>query len=442
VEADDIELLNKRKLPTQKSIIVISAIITVVCLAASAWLIYDNSHHGTTTLNKIASSPKSTVSATSTPKPTTPNASVLVFQSNIGTQSVTTSLVGLDGTTRLSFLSDPSSATYYSSFFSQQRGLLIEGDRLLATNKAYTSLSLLLPDGSKKAVSDKLTYPLTTHERSSPSSRANPTHFLSYGIVSGDELFAVDTDVKHGELDYVKINLITGATTTLLTAESTFIPQNGNPVFDELVPSTISQDGSVMYLLAVDANINTVEVSGESLVSLNLSTGKFTTKPLPQGDYYGAAVSKDGNLVTYQTLVSSGLQNHIYNFSTGKDAILPGKGMGLTHNDPTNVSFSPDGAYLVEIGGYKPATLQVFSAEKSALVRQVDFEARPKDYQIQMSGIGWTGDHTFVYTTNSSPSGDFNPEQADVHSIDASTGRIFDFPAGLGELESVLNYRK
>ena len=434
---DNETLLNKRRFPPGKIAIAISGAVLAIFMAIAAWLTLGN-NRAIPVLSRTSPTTKTASITIPTLKPLQPNASILVFQANTGSSLVTTSLVGLDGVTKSAFMSDPTSATYDSSFFSQERTLLIEGDALLASNNAHSSFSLLSPNSSKTPVSSSLTSLLLAPGRNDPIT-------LAYGITSGDNLFALDFGSDgSNKVDYVKINLATGATTKLLSAASTFVPQNGNSVTDELLPSTISLDGKMMYLLAKDAKIDSVDLIGESLVSLNLLTGKFTTKPLPQGDYSGAAVSKDGNLVVYQTYVMNNnyavFSNHIYNVGAGKDVLIPSEGLGLVHNDPTNVSFSPDGLYLVELGGHiansgkTGIALQIFSTKNMTLAHQSEFESFQKGASNKVSGIGWAGDHVMVYVTDSS--------QKVAHSIDAVTGKVFDFSTELGELETVLNYRR
>jgi hypothetical protein len=250
--------------------------------------------------------------------------------------------------------------------------MLIEGDGLLASNKSATSFALLKPDGGNVKVSDGLT-PLLVHLQKNDLA-------LSSGIISSNMMYALDfSNCSSGKVGLVKINLVSGAVTTLLSAESTNTPGPDLNIIGGITPNTISHDGSTMYLLGNNTRINSVVASGKSLIGLDLSTGKFTAKSLPSGDYSGSAISKDSGLVTYQTFVIKNNyaveSNHIYNVSNSKDVVLPGEGLSSVRS-----SFSPDGAYLAVKGthignsGKVGDSLQIFSTRDTTLVRQIELE--------------------------------------------------------------------
>lgn len=184
------------------------------------------------------------------------------------------------------------------------------------------------------------------------------------------------------------------------------------------------------------------------MVIYNLSTNKFTVKIVPSDvDPASAAVSKDGKYVAYQTYgVNNGYEmvvNHIFNVGTGKDVVVAAEGLALS-SGAHDLRFSPDGAYLSNVGHYAADTqkagmaIQIISVKDGSLVRQIDREG----VQNIVTGIGWAGDHTMVYSTNSSPNGIFNSEQDSVYSINPGTNQIFNFPNGLGEPIFVLNYHR
>ena len=253
-----------------------------------------------------------TQTATAPPAPVT--ASVVVFRPSTTATSSTTSIVALDGTIKHSFTSRAEEATYGTAY-AQSNLLLLEASTLLTVDKSWSVFGVLGPDGSATRTAASLAALL------GGNGHPNSPNTLSHGVTLGKStLLALQSSTSSSDVQFVKIDLVGGSTTTLLTAHPTSL---GLPQL-RLLPDSISHDGKKVYLLASDVTINSRAVSGVSLVTLDLTTGNFELKTLQaQIDPSLATVSSDGSLVGYQVEgVNNGYASwttHIYDVQSASD---------------------------------------------------------------------------------------------------------------------------
>lgn len=242
--------------------------------------------------NKVSNLSASTASSSNISQITTPPASapstVLVFQPSRNSSNSRTSIVGLNGKVLHTFSSNASSNTYTDSGFPIGNPGLLEGSFLITTDKLGSSFAILTADGKVTNIASSLNSLLAASTL--PNS---PRELLSSVISAGKGTFyALESSSDTTAVKLVKIDLLAGTKTTLLTAESTEQGYNYN---SPLWLVTVSRDGKTAYLISNDAKLGSTNSPGISLVACNTSTGNFTTKALPDGiDPEGASVSKDG----------------------------------------------------------------------------------------------------------------------------------------------------
>jgi len=371
---------------------------------------------------------------TPTPTPSAARGSVLVFQQGASTGAWTTSIVGPDGVVRHTASANPDQATFTAAY-AQYNHVVIEAGALITTTKSWSAFDVLEPDGTVTPTAPSLAALL------GGNAHANSPNTLSDCIMlDSGTLLALESSPNSTDVSFVKVDLSSGTITPLLKAHP-----NRQMLGSPLRPVALSRDRTKVFLFVLDATINSTTATGLSLVTLDLSTGEFTSKGLPTGiDPATAAVNDDGTAIGYEV---SGVNNgyaswttHLYNVQSGRDVTLAGEAISAD----AGIRFSPDGGYLYEAGHYAADTrkagmaLQIISTASNSIVRQVDLPG----VQNLLDAFGWTGDHTIIYTTNSSSTGIYDPMMESTHSIDASTGTTFDYPKNLGELVGVINYQQ
>jgi hypothetical protein len=418
---------------------ILLVVLAVLVVGSGAALAYSH-FHKSAKKTPVASTNSATKSSTNTAtQPAVTYSSVLVFQPSSSTSSSTTAVLGLDGTKLASFSAKASDATYDGSGFSQANLELVGGSALITTDKSWSSFALVTADGKSTPIASSLNTLLAAN------AHPNSATSLSNGITIGkNTLLALENSSSDSKL--VKINLSDGTTTNLFSLVST--KTNAGAGYTPVQLVTTSRDGTKAYLLTDSVTINSTAAPNNSLVTVDLTTGKFTIKSVPSLDVSSAAVSKDGNWVAYIDIgANNGYANattHLVNVQTGKDTPVATEGLEVSDGAQA-LRFSNDGAYLSVVGSYAADThkngmeMQIISTATNAVVQKVDREGT--QYESDgIVGFDWASDHSFIYATNSSTTGNFNPDQEAVHSIDASTGKTFDFPAS-GQLLAVLNYQ-
>jgi len=416
---------------------ILLTVLAVIVVVSGAALAYSHFHKSSKS-TPVAST--STQSSTKPPaQPAITYSSVLAFQPASDASSSTTSILGLDGSKIAGFSSSATDSTFDGSGFSQANLELVEGSAIITTNKSWSSFALVMPDGKSTPVASSLNTLLAAN------AHPNSATSLSNGITVGkNTLLALENSSSDSKL--VKINLTDGTTTNLFSVVSTKTSAGAGYTPVQLI--TTSRDGTTAYLLTDSVNVNSTAAPNNSLVTVDLATGKFIVKSVPSLDVSSAAVSKDGKYVAYIDIgANNGYANattHIVNVQTGKDTPVTTEGLEVSDGAQA-LRFSSDGSYLSVVGSYAADThkngmeLQIISTSSDTVVQQVDREGT--QYESDgIVGFGWASDHTMIYATNSSTTGNFNPDQEVVHSMDASTGKNFDFPAS-GELLAVLNYQ-
>ncbi len=394
----------------------------------------------TASTKKAESSKQSTAPA----KPAPSYASALVFESANTTPKSETSIVGLDGTDVASYSSATTGSTYDPGDFSQSNLQMLGGSTFITSDKTFGSYSMVTSGGKSQPVAASLV-PLL-----SANTRVNSPSALSESITIGtNQLIGLETPLNSLNSKLVKINLTTGNITDLLSINFA-APHTGYQPGELLATS---RDGAIAYLLTNSAKLNSTTVPNTALVTVDLATGKFTTKQLPSSfpttNIRDMAISNDGKLVAYTIYgASSGnyakYVTHIYDVQTGKDTIVPTEGL-VVSDGSFSMRFSPDNAYLSIVGNYGPdmhkagMELQIISMSTKNVIHQIDSQ----NAQQIITGYGWAGDHTMIYSTNSSSTGIYAPTQAKYYSLDASTGKTFIFPqSGTAQLVDILNYQQ
>jgi hypothetical protein len=372
-------------------------------------------------------------------EPATAATSVLVFESTSTPVNTTMTLVGLDGTMTQTISSGVSSSTFDGSIFSQENLTLLEGNALMTSDNSLTQVGLLGPTGKSVPVATSLYAPLFGAAKVN-----SPAEFTDEILLDKSTLLALKQVLGTTDLQYVEADLLTGATATLLTAKP--IPAARPGLGQIIQPVTASLDGKIVYLLTDNAFVNSTPLPGVSLIAYNRALGTYEVHSLPSGeDIKDIAISKSGDLVAYQvtkyTSTAPLIATHIFTISTGKDVILPGEGLFLTSGG-NNLRFSPDGAYLYEVGGYYLGmrqigmALQIFSMAQNVMVQHVELVGT----ENQLTCFGWAGEHNVIYITNTSATGNYDPMVEATHSINVLTGKIFNFAPRSGSLLAVLNF--
>ena len=369
----------------------------------------------------------------------THNSSVLVFQSGDSINSKM-SIANPDGKVEHEITSNANSSKYSLA------GLgFIDGSSFLTNNQSMTDFSILSYDGSSSPINTKVNSYLKDSVVDFYTKRESSHRIDSYVLVNKDTLIAsVEEPILY---KLISINLATGDISTLITTKA--IINNHGFGYEPIHLKEVSADGNIVYLFSEDANINAADIPGNSLISYNISTKKYTTKTIPSNvaitpQNYGN-VSKDGEHIAYQNNGDK-VVNHIFNVGTGSD-ITSSDELSL-ENTPSDFSFSPDSKYLATTGSPSGdilndlSEIQIVSVINGKVVQTINLpDTSGPDDNIAVAG--WMGDHTLVYysfkiTPDINTSGLSNS----VHSVDAVTGKIFDYPSSLGSLLTVLNYKK
>lgn len=404
-------------------------VLVVALLGAGAAVVYQRFYKPN---SSIASNSKPLDKAVSPPIPT--YGSALVFQSSATDTASSITIASPSGEKMSTIASKPTDATFNSANDSSFNLQQLQGSTLITSDKAATSnFDVLTWDGKTQPVASSLA-----------------------PLFNGSDLSIDQNDVMTiGKTTLVGINskglltadLLTGKTTYLLTFTS---PANlgASGVNERLV--TMSRDGKTVYLFVDGVTVNGQIVKNTSLATLDITTGKFTVTALPTGvDQAMATVSNNGKLLAYQKMSDNkgNWATHLFTFSTGKDVTLPGNSVLFPGGyGNLGISFSPDDAYLSEVkdsdsgpgsanGTTSTDDLRIISVAKNTV------EQEAKGSSANIVGYGWAGEHSLIYISQPNSHGaNYGTIPMLAHSMDATTGKVFDFPQ-LGELDAVLNYQ-
>ncbi|HUD11390.1 MAG TPA: hypothetical protein VMS08_03190 [Candidatus Saccharimonadia bacterium] len=399
--------------------------LLVLIAAVAAGYAYERLNKPRPTQTNATSPTKRPISKTASPS-YYPSASasypsVLVFQTSTTNTSSVITLTGPQGSKIAAITASPSDATYDAS-----PPVQTVSSALITTNKADTSFAVLMPDG--------ITQPVSSTLDSFLSDNLNAGTMITSG---NSTLFGVS------EQNLTEANLLSGKFSTLLTFSHARPLAAVGGINEQIV--TTSRDGKIAYLFAQGVTVNGTVVSGVSLISLTIATDKFTVSALPAALYPGSAtVSNNGEFVAYQATTNTEYATHIYDVSTGKDTTVPGISTLFATGDP-GINFSPDNSYLAEtkdsdsgpgsaFGTISYEDLRIISVASGTVVHQLAATNQ------NLQGYRWAGSHSLIYTTQVYNPENYDTEPMAVHSMDASTGSIFNFPQ-LGPLAAVLNYQ-
>jgi len=255
--------------------------------------------------------------------------------------------------------------------------------------------------------------------------------FASPIVVGGHYLLAVQ-EMSLDTSRYIRLDLTTGAVTTLLTA--TNLPPEplpsgalgGEPRPVQMTPLGTAGDGSLARVMVVHAAIDGVSTSGTAYYDIDLGTLKVSG-PHALPNVGPLAISADGRYIgwlQFTTVPGSPVRElHVRDLVTGAETTM-GAAPFVNEAAHAGIRFSPDDSYVL-VEGYGGASMgfAVFRLATHRLIQSVP--ANEADEPNADVPIWWTDSHTVVYGTTD---GGVNSG----HRLDVETGAHSDFPAELG----------
>ena len=259
-------------------------------------------------------------------------------------------------------------------------------------------------------------------------------------------------DQLHAKYDL--IDFTSGRITTLLTVAAT--QRTGGIQPQALIPLGTSADRRVAHVLVRHATVNGTSVPEWAVVDIDLASNTVTgirQVPVAKGvdpyDAAKAALSVDGRFLAYEEGTTSDAQQravnkiHIVDLTNGNDVVIVNVPITVSNNS-RGLRFSPDGKAVIAYGYSWPpnpnnqqdAIMGAFATADGRALSLSDVGS-PLDYNIEP--MGWVGEHTLAYTTNTSPNGNFDGSNSAAHTLDVFTNVRSDLPTGLGLLVAVLN---
>jgi len=267
-------------------------------------------------------------------------------------------------------------------------------------------------------------------------------------LLDSHRVLASVGDQNHAKLDL--IDLTTGQVSTLLTVVAT--QQTGGLQPQSLVQLSTSADRSVAHVLVRHATVNGTSVPQWAVVDVDLARNVVSIRHVPVAngvDPYDAlepALSNDGRLLACEEGTTPDAQGnadyrtHMVDLASGHDTVIDHMPLAVSI-DSRGLRLSPDGSVLVAYGYTWPSTGQSFTMTAFAtanghLLSRID---AGNALNNSIEPVGWIGNHTLAYTTNTSATGNFNGSTSVAHTFDAISGERYDLPAGVGLLVAVLN---
>jgi len=242
-------------------------------------------------------------------------------------------------------------------------------------------------------------------------------------IVVGPFVLLVQATID--KADYVRLDLATGETTVLFTAQAlpypdVSIPPGGDgpiPQAVKMVTMGTTPDRGTVRVMVLNVSVGGQAIPGPAYFQIDLRT-LLVTGPyrLPVSP---AAMSADGRLVGWMDGVL-----HLREVSSGKDSTIldvPYQNGG----DHGGIRFSPDDAYVL-VEGYGDGSMgfAVYEVATHRLIRSIP--AAEPDEPLADVPLWWTDSHTIVFKTVDASGA------ASGHRFDIATGKITNYPAGLG----------